>query len=298
MNVLKILLLSILVYTSIGIPPIYANSITPAINRVSLSQGERVYGSVVFTNTQQKDTQISLKPYIYNPKTDEILQEGKEIFLKVDTDTINVKANSSLEIKYEIYPKESLELGTYFNILAITPTVEGQDVEINPSISQLVILDILDAQNQVKGITTTQYTSKVEILKKGIPFIKPTILRFTLINNSNYTISPKGRLDIFNEKNSYPPIYKYINEKETKVYPGDTYIQEFKISKWNIVDIYTNRYVKGEVYNGIDSNAQAIKADLDSYITESFLLLSGILVVVIIVKALPKKDIGKKLKKS
>ena len=145
MKFLKILITLTFIYTILGIPLLHAgSSIDPAIRRITLAQGERMYGSVVYKNGENKDIQVSLTPYTYNPKTDEITEDKKNIFLKVDTDTIKVKANSSYNIKYEIFPLSNLPNGSYFNILAITPVTDAENVKINLSISQLVILDIVD----------------------------------------------------------------------------------------------------------------------------------------------------------
>ena len=293
MKLLKILVTLTLIYTASGIALLHASSIDPAIERVTLSQGERLYGNVIFTNTENKDIEVLLTPYTYNPKTDEITENKRHIFLKVDTDSIRVKAKASFNIKYEIYPLENLANGTYYNILAMTPIVDTQNVEINQSISQLIILDIVDPNDQVRGVTTTQYSIQIEVVKKGIPFLTPTTLNYKIKNNSNYLLIPQGRLDIFNEKNSYKPTYIYINEDKEKIYPGETLDKEVDINQWYIQDLFVKRFLIGQIYNGVDNNAQEVEIEISNYLVELGVLLVILLIGLLLGKSV-KEDFNKK----
>ena len=294
MKFLKILITLTFIYTILGIPLLHAgSSIDPAIRRITLAQGERMYGSVVYKNGENKDIQVSLTPYTYNPKTDEITEDKKNIFLKVDTDTIKVKANSSYNIKYEILPLSNLPNGSYFNILAITPVTDAENVKINLSISQLIILDIVDPNDQVRGVTTTQYSTQIEVKRRGIPFILPTVLKYSIKNNSNYLLTPQGRIDVFNEKNSYKPTYLYINEEGKDLYPGETLEKEVKVPTWYIQDLFIKRFVKAQVYNGVDNNAQDIEIEINNYIFELLALLIVILIGTLLSKSVAQ-DFAKK----
>ncbi|KKP54256.1 MAG: hypothetical protein UR47_C0023G0006 [candidate division WS6 bacterium GW2011_GWB1_33_6] len=300
MKFLKILVTLTLIYTVSGITLLYASSIDPAIERVTLSQGGRQYGNVIFTNTEDKDIEVLLTPYTYNPKTDEITEDKRNIFLKVDTDSIRVKAKASFNIKYEIYPLTNLANGTYYNILAMTPIIDTKNVEINQSISQLVILDIVDPNDQVRGVTTTKYSTVIEVVKKGIPFITPTILSYKIKNNSNYLLIPQGRLDVFNEKNSYKPTYIYINEEKEKIYPGETLENEIKINQWYVEDIFIKRYLMGQIFNGVDNNPQDVEFEMNNYLIELGVLLVITVMGILLSKSI-KEDLNKKkstLKKS
>ncbi len=296
MKFLKILITAAFIYTLLGIPLLYASSsIDPAIRRITLAQGERMFGSVVFKNGENKDIQVLLTPYTYNPKTDEITEDKRNIFLKVDTDSIKVKANSSYNIKYEILPLSNLPNGSYFNILAITPVTDSKNVKINLSISQLIILDIVDPNDQVRGITTTQYSTQIEVKRRGIPFILPTILKYSIKNNSNYLLTPQGRMDVFNERNSYQPTYLYLNEEKKDIYPGETLEGEIKIPTWYIQDLFIKRVVKAQVYNGVDNNAQDIEIEINNYIFELIALLIVIIIGILLSKSIVE-DFSKKRK--
>lgn len=298
MKPLKIALLTILLYTSYGISSINAYGIDSAISRVTLSQGERKEGVVVFNNDEDTPLEISITPYSYNPKNDDISEDTKKIFIKADTDTITVNANSSFNIKYEIYPFDNLQEGSYFNILAITPKGQEGNINISSSIAQLVILDIVSPENQIKGVATDKYSVHFEIESKGIPFISPLKLKYSINNNSNYVITPQGRVDIFNEKNRYKSKYLYLNQKQKKVYPRETLEKKVEISYWHISDIFLKRIIKGEVFNGIDGVPKAVEIELPNYILEFIFLVVAILVSVFFVKSVYKDLSKKKLKQT
>jgi len=288
MKFIRAFLMTIMIYTIIGISFIYADSITPGIIRKTLAAGERKYESVTFTNEQDKTIELSIKPYAYNPQTDEITQDTKDIFIKADTDTIKVHGKSSAEIKYEIYPLDNIQEGTYFNILVIAPVASNKEIDISPSISQLIILDIVSPQNQVKGIMTDRYTIDIEVAKKGIPFISPMVIKYKITNNSNYLLIPQGRIDIFNDKNTYKSIYVYINPENQKLYPAQTLENEVKISQWHVSDLFLNRVVKGEIYNGIDGVPKAVETEVKSFTLGIIFLFVAILLSIFLAKSIQK----------
>ena len=294
MKIVKILTILTFFYTVYGISTVHASSIDPGILRVSLSQGQTKYGSVKFTNTEETDMEVSITPYAYNPKTDDISEEKKYIFLKADTDTIKVEAGKSFDIKYEIYPIQNLPNGTYFNILSITPTSKNENIKINSSIAQLIILDLVKPEDEVMGIVTTQYSTNIEVVSKGIPFITPLRLKYSITNNSNYVLTPQGRIDVFNEKNTYKPVYIYLNEEKEEIYPAEVLEKEVEVNAWYVADLFLKRVAMGEVYNGIDNNPQYVEIEVNHFILElsiaSVALLLGILLLKSVRQDIKKKD--------
>ncbi len=294
MKLLKILVTLIIIYTVFGIPLIYASSsIDPAINRVALPQGQRAYGSVIYKNGEDRDVEVKIAPYYYNPKTDDISEDARKIFIKADTDTITVKANSTFNIKYEIYPIANLAEGTYFNILALTPILNTKDVNINQSISQLVILDIVDENDQIKGIATTNFEVNLSVERKGIPFVTPLVLKYTITNKSNFVLTPNGRIDVFNDRNSYPPTYIYINSEREELYPNEVFEKEVKSNTWHFSDLFIKRVATAHIYNGLDNNPKDPEIEINSYILEIIVGITSVIVLTLLIKSL-KKDFKKK----
>lgn len=295
-KIFKVALSLFIIYTLCGISLVSANSIDPAIRRITLAKGQRKYASVVYQNSEDFDVELTITPYGYNPRTDEISEVENDIFLKADTDTISVPANSSFNIKYEIYPIANIREGTYFNILTITPIADNQNVSIINSIAQLIILDVVNEQNDVRGIATESYSTSIQVVNKGIPFLTPLKLKYLILNNSNYVLTPQGRIDVFNERNAYKPTYEYINREEEEIYPEEIYQNEFEVESWHISDLFSKRIVYAEIYNGIDSNPQKVELEINSYLPEIFTLLAILIISILGLKYLNQNK-GKSKKK-
>lgn len=297
MRLIKTTFVTLLIYTICGISICFASGIEPGIKRVSLSQGERKYESVIFHNSEAIEVDVLITPYEYDPKNDKISENKNKIFVKADTDSIKVKANSSYVIRYEIFPIKNLKEGTYFNILALTPLTKGQNISINTSIAQLIILDIVTPQNQVKGVTTDSYFVDVKVINKGIPFISPLKFQYSIHNNSNFMLTPSGRLDVFNEKNKYKSIYTYLNPDKESIYPKDILEKEVEIKQWHISDIFLKRIIKGEVFNGIDGIPKQVEIEINNFIPELAFGLVTLVISVFLVKSLLQDFNRKKRKK-
>ena len=297
MKLLKIFFTLVFSYTLLGIPYSFANSLYPAINEVKLPQGQRTIASVTYENKDDRDIEILLSTYEYNPKTDEIVKDSRNTFLKVDTDTFVIKAKETKEIPYEIIPLSNFELGTYFNILVLSEVSGQKDVYINKGISQLIVLHIIDPYGEVQGITTSEYSVKIDVVQKGIPFLTPLELRYTIVNNSRYVITPGGRIEVFNKRSNYKPEYIYVNQEKTKLYPGEKIEKRIKVNNWNISDIFSDRIAIGNINSGLDSNVKTVQKSIGSYVYEILGILTIIIVGTLLFKSL-REDTKKKTKTS
>lgn len=293
MKFIRIVITAILIYTVYGIPLLHASSIDPGIERITLAPGQTKQRSVLYNNTESTDVEILITPYAYNPKTDDISEDKRNIFIKADTDSITVRAKSSFLIKYEVYPLTNIAEGTYFNILALTPVTDAQNVKINTSVAQLIILDVVSPENEIKGIATTQYSTELKVIRKGIPFISPLVLRYTIKNSSNYLLTPQGRIDIFNGKNSYEPIYLYLNTEKEEIYPGESIEKEIEVKDWHLSDFFLKRIAMGEVYNGIDNNPQYVGIEINNFIFELAVIGIAFILAILFFKSV-KQDLKKK----
>lgn len=280
-----------------GIPSSFANSLYPAINEVKLPQGQRTITTVTYENKEARDIEILLSTYEYNPRTDEIIKDSRNIFLKVDTDTFVIKAKEKKDIPYEIVPLSNLELGTYFNILVLTEVSSTKDVYIDKGISQLIVLHVVDPYGEVQGITTSDYSVKIDVLQKGIPFLTPVELKYTIVNNSKYVITPIGRLEIFNKRSNYKPEYIYINQEKIRLYPGEKIEKKVSVKNWHFSDIFSERIVIGNISSGLDNSVKTVQTTINSYVYEILGILTIGIVTILLIKSL-KEDSKKKSKTS
>lgn len=258
-----------------------ANSLSPAITQTILSSGEIFDSKILFTNTTNKEVYILPTVVGYNPKTNSILIKDTYLFVKTDIDTFKVEPGATISLNYKIVVPSNLPLGTYFNLIILKQT---NDVGfLNPqnsvgavdNLSHLVVLHVVQHGN-VKGITSEFAQVSMEIVDRGIPFIKDTKVKYIYQNITNYVLIPDGEIQIYNNKGRYTPQYYKINKNKQKLYPNDIIEETIVIDKWNISDLIYPRTVLGLFYNGIDENNITREIQQNS---SYFFLLSGVIIL-------------------
>ncbi len=292
MKFLKIFFISIYLLISFGKNTLYANTLSPSINEITVSQGQRTYSTVTFQNDGEKDTEVLIKIYSYNPQTDEISENSEDLFLKADTDTFLIEAGQKKSIQYEIAPISNMELGTYFNLLTLLPEADPGNVSIAQGISQLVVLNLVSAEDEVLGITTNDFSPKIELVSKGIPYILPLKIRYIYVNQSNFVLTPSGRIEVFNKRGDYMPKYIYVNQEGEKLYPGEQLEKTVEIHNWHLSDLFSDRYVLGNFTNGLDSNPKLTEISVPSYTIEIFAALVVLIVGYLFIKSLREDKKG------
>jgi hypothetical protein len=301
-----LLLSSVILSLSLFLPMsnIQANTLSPHTKELLITNKERTKEIVSFTNTSRKDMLVTPVIYSYDPQTIEIIKDDGFIFTRADKEIFTVKPQATLELEYEIVPISNMKPGTYFNLLVLEKQFEETFLtETNPlgatdSLAHLIVLHITDSEADVYGITTEFADIDIQVLEKGIPFIRPTVIKYTYQNVTNYVLNPMGEIQTYSEQGNYPPIYKKINWEQKKLYPGGLLEEEFEINQYHFSDLYSNRIVIGRFYNGIDENLLVKEVILEpNYIP---LIAGGTLIfaTLFLLKALfSKKDIKKSKKK-
>ena len=224
MNKQKSLILLFLLFPFLFSPEeISADSISPFINEVDLKENERTREELLFTNDSDTPKEILLQVYGYNLKTEEIDNEIP-LLLRVDTDSFLIPARETKDLPYEIVLPENIGVGTYFNLLVLKPIsqIEDSTLTTSPSISQLVRINIYPADSTENTISPIPADITLEVVNRGIPWIKGAEIEYTYKNISNYILQPKGEIQVFNQKQNTEPIYLKINTKEDLLHPGDT----------------------------------------------------------------------------
>jgi hypothetical protein len=193
--------------------------------------------------------------------------------------------------------------GTYFNLIILKEEVEKAFVaETNPvgaveNLAHLVVLHIADADKDVKGITSEFAKVEIEVIDKGIPFISPTVIKYTYENISNYVLNPMGEIQLYSTKGRFTPEYIKINKDQQKLYPGGLMEEEFTIQKDHISNLYTQRVVLGRFYNGIDENLiikeVVIQPNFELFIALAILIIAAIALVKVILDNKKKNTLKK-----
>jgi hypothetical protein len=280
-----------------------ANTLFPHTKELLITNHERTKEQLSFTNNSLKDMLVTPVIYSYDPQTIELTQDDGYIFTRADKEIFKVKPGDTLELEYEIVPISNMRPGTYFNLLVLEKQFEDTFItETNPlgatdSLAHLVVLHIADSEVGVYGITSEFAKTDIQILEKGIPFIRPTLIKYTYQNTTNYVLNPMGEIQVYSEQGKYPPVYIKINEQQKKLYPGGLLEEEFEIEQYHYSDLYSNRVIIGRFYNGIDENLLIKEIILEpNYIP---LIAGGILIfaTILLLKALFSKKDTKKSKK-
>jgi len=240
----------------------FADSLTPSIFEKEVTAGSKSTGIVTFEN--EETTTVTVKPYVsaYDPKLLQLISDEKSIFITMDVETYEVQPGGTLTLNYEIKPPANLAPGSYFNLIVIQKIMPStylntkNSTDTIDSMSQLVVIHILEQSDTgVLGIKADFASITMDVVDKGIPFLKPTTVKYTYQNTTNYVLDPKGEIQVFDGKSSYSPTYKQINANNKKLYPQDIIEETLTISNWHFSDLIFGRKIVGYFYNGIDENS-------------------------------------------
>mgnify|MGYP000872169316 CR=1 FL=1 len=257
---------------------IYADKISPFINKVSLKTNERTWEYIKYTNEGDTKKEILLLVYGYNMQKEKV-DETIPTLLRVDTDTFTINPGESKDLPYEIVLPDNIAEGTYFNLLILQPSADNasSSVTSSSSVSQVVRIDIYPENSTDNKISVTPSSISLETINRGIPWIKASEIKYTYTNTSNYILQPKGEIQIFNEKQNTEPVYLKINKEEKLLYPGETLTETLKINKWNIYDLIYNKVVLGRFYNGVDGEYQGAQTTIEGFKDE--VLIAGVAIL-------------------
>ncbi len=273
--------------------PILADSLTPSILEKEIALGSKTTGTVTFKN--EETNTVTIKPYVsaYDPKLLQLISDEKSIFITMDIETYDIEPGGTLTLDYEIKPPANLALGTYFNLIVLQKVMPSTYLTTkNPtgaidSMSQLVAIHILEqSEAGVLGIKSDFASITMDVVDNGIPFLKPTTVKYTYQNTTNYVLDPKGEIQIFDGKSTYAPIYKQINEENKKLYPQDIIEETISISDWHLSDLLFGRKIVGYFYNGIDENSVISGPVTTSYYAYLGILGGIVILIGVLIKAI------------
>ncbi len=272
---------------------VFADSLTPSIFEKSIPVGSKSTGEVIFKN--ESPDEVTIKPYVsaYDSKLLQLISDEKSIFIDMDVETYKVQPGETLTLAYEITPPANLPLGTYFNLIVLQKIMPSTYLSTEnttgtiDSLSQLVAIHILEqSETGVLGIKADFASITMDVLDKGIPFLKPTVVKYTYQNTTNYVLDPKGEIQVFDGKSTYSPIYKQINGENKKLYPKDTIEETLSISDWHLSDLLFGRKIVGYFYNGIDENSITSGPVTTSYYAYLGILGGIVILIGVLIKAI------------
>lgn len=280
----------LLVFWILPFSNVYANMVvTPFKEEVLISAQEKIRETLSLKNNGKEIVKVSPVVFSYNPQTQTLIDTENYIFVRTDKEIFTIKPKETLTLNYEIVPPLNIKPGTYFNLIILKKEEEAiKDISKNPigaidSLSHLVVMHVKDEENSVIGITSDFALTTISIEENGIPFIRPTKIKYVYQNISNYVLEPLGEIQIYNNKGNYAPKYIKINEEKEKLYPGGTIEKIIDINEIHISDILNGRSIVGRFYNGIDEGFKIIELRQEpNYLFISIFCISlGILIILL-----------------
>jgi hypothetical protein len=283
-----IILGSLLLSTS----TIKAESITPFSTQKTLVYGETTNQTITIQNNYNYDIYLTPHLYKYYPQSEYItdLKTHEELAI-IDTDYIQIPANSEKEIRFTIKAPQSLEIGTYYNLIVFEHSkqsaTEESSIGTSGALSHVVQVNIVEQTNTKK--ITEKYDIKLEVLNRGIPFIKPSKLKFTFFNNSQYTLIPQGEIQVVKRSGNKEPEYLKINIDRNKVFPDESFEQELEVQNWYVEDILFGKTAYLKANNGLDDQVKTEEIIIGGFKNE-FLFIAASITVIILLASSIKED--------
>jgi hypothetical protein len=261
---------------------------TPIATESTLSKGDRSQHSITIENENDYDIYLTPDIYKYYPQSEYISdpQDFEELVI-IDTDYITIPSNDSKQIPFQIVAPEALDLGTYYNLVVFQPTEQKEDdavIGTTGELSHLVKVNIV--KNPYAQEFTDNYDIHFEVTDRGIPFIKPAKLKFTFFNNSEYTLSPIGEIQIVKKSQNKEPEYIKINLDRTKVYPKQTYEKEYEVDNWYLEDILFGKTAHLKLQNGLDEKITTSEVKIPGFRNELLYILATVTIVVLMATSL------------
>lgn len=258
-------------------------TVSPSQNTITTKENTTTKKRITFKNGENTSITITPKVFSYDPREEKISSNEKEIFVKIDEKEQTVKTGETVTLEYEIVPTETIPQGTHLNLIILQNnnqqnTEKNNQVGISANISHLVVLNKLGEDSFPKNFAYIN----MEIVDIGIPFIKPTKIKYTLHNTTDFVIIPAGEIQIFNQKGGYQPIYLQINNIAKKLYPNESMTETFEIKEWHIQDLLFSRNIVGFFYNGINDTPQQMTIQQDiNYIAILSIITTAIIIAII-----------------
>jgi len=204
--------------------------------------------------------------------------------VRITTDYIEIPANSEREINFQLVAPQALDPGTYYNLIVFTQS--GKNIEKDfvigalGAISHLVKIDII--KDSTSEIVTDDWDINFEVISRGIPFFKPSILKVTIFNNSPYTLTPKGEIQIVKRGGNKEPEYIKVNTDRKNVFPEQTFEHEYEVQNWYLEDIFFGKTAYIRLENGLDENFQTEEIKIQSFTNEFLYIIASITVIILL----------------
>lgn len=256
----KLQLVAVLTLLLLQLPisRINASQIEPIINEFEITTGETINSYLTYTNSESIPVQISLEAHHYNEflnnrdntiihKEAETPESAETIFItfpNLESKELTVDPNSKVEILYRISVPDDMVPGTYYNLIGIVaqPLASQEEVDNQPGIKTRSGIGVKVKIDVTKGdyFPTAQAKENLGInffIENPGNLFSPTEFTVELVNDSNYTYTPIGNIEILGEWKDKEPISLDFNKNEEEISPGDSLRNHYSVRLWDIKSV-------------------------------------------------------------
>lgn len=176
-------------------------------------------------------------------------------------------------------------------MIIFKPTRQNEEDDVigfSGALSHLVQLNLTDDPNLEK--ITTDYNTRIEVVNRGIPFIQPAKLKFTFFNNSNYTLIPKGEIQVVKRNGNKEPEYIKINTDRRRVYPQDSIEFEYDVENWYLEDIFYGKTAYLKFTNGLDNEITTQEFKIPGFLNEFLYILASLTVIILLIASMKRSS--------
>lgn len=215
----------------------YAHIVTPSTTEYILVRGEQIEGSFIFENESSEKIQFTTKVYSYDAKEKAIIAENPFITLTEEKRVLGPSEKS--EIRYKIDIPDNAEGKTYFNIISneeIDPQLPDKAVGAKGGIGVLIVMHIVDSKdgNPLQDQFLNSSAVEIQVIQKGFPLLRPTIIEAQYQNQSKYVLHPTGEIRIVELYPARIISSLRFNEEADSVYPGEIISEQYEIETWTV----------------------------------------------------------------
>ena len=221
-------------------------------------------------------------------------------FISISKSSYTVKGLQEIRIPFAYSIPSETKVGSYLNIVSIFP--KGK----TDSLAQYRYeFNVQSLDKSLDEILFDSSDIKLEIVQKGLPLFLPTKFKYTFTNNSDYTFTPSGEIELSKQSDGKAFQSFEINSDKVVLYPGQTISQSYSLNLWSSLEsVFETIEIKSETVNDISnlpiSNALSVTILYQTIIIASIAIIIILLILISILRGIFKvfkKGKAKELKK-
>lgn len=259
-------------------------------------KGGSVSGTFSIQNTTDTPVDLTILAASYNPQSQTLIDDNTvndqptnykqmykqsgELEVSFSQDTINnLEPGAKADIGFTVKVSELAKSRSFYFIIYALPesiTTSSGSVGIFAGAGQVIGVHPFNDNELQQDFRNNNFT--LEVVDRGIPFVKDTQVKVTFTNTSDYVYLTTGEVRIFHEDILLDSFR--MESLDERLYPGESIKYEFSTDKISPYSIWYENEVIGRMYNQYNDYIEA-RDSIKSYRTEILTLGSGTALIVL-----------------